>query len=290
MYCEKKVTGSNEKKPDYFIKIYKNGKNQDLGNEKDYAFAVFSRDMRQMIYGQDGNTYYYSEDKKSIKVIESEKNSLYFAKDYFIPNGNNPDMKVITDRDFGGFCFVSDKKTIYFNNDMNNIEIFYGPREWYLSFYDDGITTFYYKSDEGFLHRSVYSTGATDSYYLEKEIEAKRIDSNENHNELYILTRDLEIYLYDGSNGNYTLIDKLDDDYEYEGLIIKYSRADHKLYYQNGAALYSYDPVSAKSNLVVENILLIDEPDDEKDLLHYHVDSYQNHYVLIGGESVKIEK
>ena len=289
VYCETKVTGSNDKNPDYYISIYKNGKNQYLGNKMNYSFAVFSKDMKQMIYGQYGNTYYYSENQKKIKVIESEKNSLYFAKDYYSPNGKNPNIKVITDQDFGGFGFISDKKTIYFNNDMNCIEIFGSPRECYLSFYDDAITTFYYKSDDGLLHRSVYSAGSTDSNYLEKKIEPKRVVSNENHNELYILTTDLEIYLYDGSNGNYTLIDRLDNNYDYKGLIIKYSRADHKLYYQNGASLYSYDPLSTKSALVLEDILLIDEPDDEKDLLHYHVDSYQNHYVLIGGESVKIE-
>ncbi len=289
VYCEKKVTGSNDKNPDYYINIYKNGKKQYLGNKMNYSFAVFSRDMEQMIYGQYGNTYYYSENQKKIKVIESEKNSLYFAKDYFSPNGKNPNIKVITDRDFGGFGFISDKKTIYFNNDMNCIEIFGSPRECYLSFYDDVITTFYYKSDDGLLHRSVYSAGATDSHYLEKKIEPKRVVSNENHNELYILTTDLEIYEYDGSNGNYTLVDRLDNNYDYKGLIIKYSKADHRLYYQNGASLYSYDPLSTKSALVLEDILSIDEPDDEKDLLHYHVDSYQNHYVLIGGESVKIE-
>ncbi len=67
VYCEKKVTGSNDKNPDYYISIYKNGKNQYLGNKMNYSFAVFSRDMKQMIYGQYGNTYYYSENQKRLR-------------------------------------------------------------------------------------------------------------------------------------------------------------------------------------------------------------------------------
>lgn len=286
VYGHKNLERRNEKR----LAIYEKGKLIEFSKKSDYSFAVFDKDMTSMVYGVGEDMFYYYEGCEDIMYVENGlKDNMYVGKKYFIPNTEDTRIMVETEPGFGGFVVRESYGTHYYDNEMKKTDFTSEVSDLRYSYYDDGMMVVYYSDEDKILKKAVFTDGEARISDYEMIRSPLQITANMDHNKIWVVTKDYDIYCIDGNNDAVTLVKTIDKDYNYEGsYIVRYSKMDGRLYYRDGACLYSYDPQLNDEYLVTDDCYMVDAPDGEEYLLHYHIGNYENEYIQIGKESVRI--